>query len=83
MKTTKLTIEEHRELGAELKTVRSVLMKRSVQVGNTYGVTAKTHRRIDKALRALEGAKSELENQLFLDHPKEATHGVYYEGGRP
>jgi hypothetical protein len=62
-----LTLAEHRLLGAQLHSIRQYLVSASVRLSNAYPVSGKSVRRIDKACRALDELRSEMENHLVRD----------------
>lgn len=80
-----LTAQEHAELGATLAAVRDELQARFVQVANAYPHAAPQVRHLDKALKALESARSALDSALAIEHSDAFDTRTYYPGqhGRP
>lgn len=77
----RLTHEEHVTLGLRLAAIRDELLHLAVQVGNAYprqGPEALMEKKLEIAYRALDQARSELENALFREHPGIAETNVYY-----
>lgn len=77
----KLTHDEHAEMGLTLASIRDELLHRSVQLANAYpqsGPPALPAKKLDAAIRAIDEARSELENALFREHPETAQTTVYY-----
>ncbi|MFI2081462.1 hypothetical protein ACH43Y_14080 [Streptomyces rubiginosohelvolus] len=77
----RLTHEEHVALGLRLAAIRDELVHLSVQLGNAYprqGPEAVPEKKLEIAYRALDQARSELENALFREHPNVAETNVYY-----
>lgn len=80
MTKPRLTLEEHKELGLTLATMRDELVKRSAQVDNAYprtGPEAKAQKKIHSAYEAIDEARCILEEALFKDYP-DAETTVYY-----
>lgn len=79
MKTRKkLTMDEHRLLGVQLKSARKALLPQRVLVPNTYGRHSVVGKIMAKLIAALDAAKSEMENQMFRDYPEVDDCSVYY-----
>lgn len=90
-----LPLEYHRALGHNLHWIRNYLLHEHVRIANTYGVSKKVARLGERAYRALDELRSEMEEEMFRDAPawppadREAiaTHPagvqVYYPGTRP
>ncbi|QGZ47467.1 MULTISPECIES: hypothetical protein [Streptomyces] len=77
----RLTFEEHVEMGRALASVRDELLRRNVQLANAYpqsGPPAVPAKKLDQAMRAVEAARTELENALYREHPDTAETTVYY-----
>jgi hypothetical protein len=78
MKPPKLTIEEHRGIGAELKRIREYLLDLCCKIPDKYG---KTNRAGKQAVRVYEGIchlRNVMENQMYLDCPGNGDTGIYY-----
>ncbi|MEV6165724.1 hypothetical protein AB0L71_28190 [Streptomyces sp. NPDC052052] len=81
MKKKRLTVEEHTQLGRHLAAMRDELTTLQVQLGHAYPLTgpeAGPARNLEKATKALDEARSSLENFLFREHPDQATTHIYY-----
>jgi len=74
----KLTLEQHREIGTELKRIREYLMHVSILAAKSYGVASKAHRRLDRAYISTDKARSTMDSQCFNDYPADATPQIYY-----
>jgi len=76
----KLTMDQHRELGAHLKSARKALLPQRVLVPNTYGLNSPQSKVMARLISALDAAKCEMENQMFRDYPEVDDCSVYYGG---
>ncbi|MFE9850311.1 hypothetical protein ACFYPN_16075 [Streptomyces sp. NPDC005576] len=79
-KKTKLTADEHADLGRQLAVMRDELSRIQVQLSGAYaqtGPAALPMRKVIAARTALDAARSALENALFQEYPGSATT-VYY-----
>lgn len=77
---TPLTPDEHAELGAALAAIRDDLLRRSVRVAGAYPTNAPQVRHLNKALDALDSARSALDSALARDHPGAFDTHTYYPG---
>ena len=76
-----LTFERHRDVGHRLAQEQDYLRSLGVEVGNTYGVTAKATRLLEKAERALNALRCELDNRVCAEHgerPYRELSNAYY-----
>lgn len=84
---TRLTAEEHIELGKTLADIRNDLQRRSVRVGNAYATTGEKgipYRKLSAAVKALDEARNKLERAYFDEYPDTAEVWHYYPtAGRP
>lgn len=78
MTKSRLTPEDHADLGATLAAIRDELLQRAVQVANAYPKTAPQIRHLNSAVEALDQARSDLDNALARDYPDEFAPSVYY-----
>jgi hypothetical protein len=81
MAKPRLTQAEHAELGRALAGIHEELAHRKTQLGNAYpqtGPEALPARKLDAALKALNEARSALENAAFREHPDTTTTRTYY-----
>jgi len=69
MKRTPLTQEEHQQLGAELKAIRSRLQEIWTDLSTRYGRGKQTYRYSARAVDALDHLRCELDSIVFQDHP--------------
>lgn len=76
------TFDEHRALGHELQITRDSLISLYVRTANAYGKTSKPARLMEKALDSVDALRCEMEEQLFRDHPKDATTHISYRHDR-
>ncbi|GGQ33196.1 hypothetical protein [Streptomyces roseolilacinus] len=76
-----MTFEQHVEMGQALAAMRDELLSRHVDLANAYplsGREALPAKKLEAAYRAIDEARSELENALFREHPEVAQTSVYY-----
>lgn len=81
MTKSRLSQEQHTELGRALAAIHDELIHRTVQLDNAYpvaGPEAVPARKLDAAIRAVNQARNALENALFNEHPNTATTRTYY-----
>jgi len=80
MRAKKLTVEEHMQLGLKLASVRGFLMELSCKIPNTYGQSSRVGASAVRSLNHLDKLISELDDQIFRDHPNDPIDhtGVYY-----
>ncbi|MFF6794323.1 hypothetical protein ACFY9C_35235 [Streptomyces filamentosus] len=77
----RMTFEEHVEMGLGLARLRDELVHRTVQLSNAYpksGPESVPAQRLEKALNAIDKARSELEDMLYGEHQEQAGTSVYY-----
>jgi len=75
------TIEEHRTAGRALFDLRNYLLGLSIRFGNKYPRGSKAHRRLFRALEAVDALRCELDNRIFHEHPElPNAASVYYPG---
>ncbi|MEU1088936.1 hypothetical protein ABZ401_19235 [Streptomyces sp. NPDC005892] len=80
-KKTKLTADEHADLGRRLAVMRDELSRIQVQLSGAYpqtGPAALPIRQVIAARTALDKARSALDNALFEEYPAVAKTTVYY-----
>lgn len=77
-----MTLVEHRELGGALVTIRGTLMRTSAELAGRYGEASKAGRASDRALRAVDGMRSAMDEQFVRDLPAAFDATVYYPAGR-
>lgn len=73
-----LTLERHREIGAELAQIRDRLVTLACEIGNAYPVTSPQSRAAAKAWPAVDSLRSLLDNTVFMEYPAEASPAIYY-----
>jgi hypothetical protein len=77
MRVKKLSLDEHRNLAASLRSIRRGIS----EIYNTISgcrLTTRVGQKLYGAELRLREVKSELEAVLFRDHPAEASLDVYY-----
>jgi hypothetical protein len=74
----KLTIEEHRVIGAELKLIRQYLITLSCKIPNTYGKTSRVGKQAVRVYEGIDHLRNVMENQMFVDCPGDGDTGIYY-----
>lgn len=75
------TLDEHTELGSVLAGLRDELQRCATQLRNAYpqsGPEAQPARKLTDAFKAVDEARSLLENALYREYPQEATTHIYY-----
>lgn len=72
-----LTLEQHRQAGAQLKQLGGALSRLCYDLGKAYGVNSKARAHVDRALDHLAKLRCELENQLYRD-VGEDRFDIYY-----
>jgi len=77
-RTKKMTKQEHREIGAELKKIRKSMMALSCKIPNTYGKTSLAGKQATKAYYAIESLRNLMDRQLGVDCGAEFETGIYY-----
>jgi predicted transcriptional regulator len=79
MRTKKgLTIERHNAIGKELKTISSHLNAVFIEVANAYPLKSRQVRELEKADKALQHARNELDNRMFREHGEKSDPGTYF-----
>jgi predicted aminopeptidase len=72
-----LTLEEHRELGAELRKSRTRIQELRNVVSEVYGPNNQAAFSFSKAAEALERLRVDLQTQAARDWPGFHTDGIY------
>jgi hypothetical protein len=72
MKKTKLTLDEHREIGKRLNQIYQELQSLGCLIPNTYGKTSRAGRLAGKAGDAVSNLRCELDDQFYRDFPQKA-----------
>jgi len=83
---TKMTLDDHREMGLRLRVVDDELSGQYTKIRNSKSKSDpranKVCRSLDKAIWSLRQTRSELENMMFVDYPGMRTDPsatlVYY-----
>lgn len=73
---SKPTLEEYKELGAELSFLCNRLTSASIRVAELTGVSKDPYKHIKIADKRLSKCKSDLEDQLFRDYPELGREGI-------
>lgn len=74
----KPNMDEYIEIGAEFKRLRIELGKMAMKVSAASGKTKKHSRKIWKACAILDEARIELEDEMYLHYPFQATTHIFY-----
>jgi hypothetical protein len=82
MRKQRLTLNEHKALGAELKAIHSQLVRISVTVGRAYPLQGRATRQANAAHEAVSGLRCWLEEEMLRDHPDLGNDSlrIYYGG---
>jgi hypothetical protein len=72
-----LTLDEHRELGRELKLAGARLRELERLVTSVYGPNSRASFSFIKAAEAVERLQQEMDTQAQADHPGFSTDGLY------
>jgi hypothetical protein len=72
-----LTLEEHRELGCELRKTRARLHELSAMVSTIYGPNNRAAFSFEKAAAAMDRLCSDMDAQVAHDLPGYGTNGFY------
>jgi hypothetical protein len=76
-----LSLDEHRQVGVTLADVYDRIVMISVSVGSAYPVASSggsATRGLDRVAGVLLRVRSELEEALYLDHPRHAVPSMYF-----
>ncbi len=68
MRKSKFTIEEHRNVGAKLGSIRNELVSLSVKLGNAYSQNFSDD--LDKATKLIDRVRSDLDDQVCNEYPE-------------
>lgn len=82
-KQNKLTLETHKKYGEFLRDIRNEIVEMCTVLRNSYAQTKdgnKAVTKLSKAYRAIDEARSLLEEELFKEYKDEATTKIYYGG---
>jgi len=82
VKKVRFTAQQHIEAGLALTEVRDRLTKLFVDASHSYAHSSKFVRELNKALKAVDEARHQGEEQAAKDCPKEWQVTWYYENGR-
>ncbi len=73
-----LTIERHEAIGAELKAMSRQLSTVIIEIYSAYPLKTRQVRELEKADKALQHARNELDNQMYREHGEKSDVGTYY-----
>jgi len=78
----RFTIEQHTETGKQLFEMRNSLIELIVGVGHHYPKNSKVVKLANKALKAMDALRSELDNCVSRENPEASNEAVnvYYIG---
>ena len=84
---TKLTLEQHRELGARLHAYREQLCHDIATIGNAYPISKRLVTKAQKTLNCLDDLRCALDGQVFDDYSPSRISApdlmkIYYPGVR-
>lgn len=74
--TLKPSLEDYRELGAELSFLCDRLTKLSCKLGRETGTAKKPYKNAKEAIMALDKCKSEVEELMFSHYPELGREGI-------
>lgn len=77
---TSLTMERHKEIGAELYKMRDALLPLTVEMSYAYSVNGKELLWLKRAVSSIDHLRCCLEDRMMEDYPDASLH-VYYPGG--
>lgn len=66
--TKKPTIEEYKQIGANLKEIRELIIVTSTLIGNKCG--KKYSHLLTRSILPIESIRNELEEKMFVQHPE-------------
>lgn len=81
--TPELPWEEHRRIGAELHSIRQRIGELATRLSETYGTGARVTGNAERAQKAIDDLRQELDALLFREHssmPRMELTRVYYQG---
>jgi hypothetical protein len=73
----KMTIKEHRAIGAALKEIRRYTMALSCRIPSVYGTSSKVGKQSAKVYYGIESLINLLDRQFGVDCPGEYETGIY------
>lgn len=79
MKKPRLTMQQHVQVGKDLREIHAKLLSVGITVSNAYPLRHDAVRLSERARKNLSELRSELEEAMFLEHPSASTK-VYYPG---
>ena len=84
MKKSGFTLQEHRDVGAQMEQIRNALTTISIAIYNSYPMKAVSPD-LYKATKFVDKVRSELDDQVYIENPtldsKVADH-IYYDTAR-
>lgn len=80
MKRNRISFERHKQIGTYLAVLHRQIGALLVEVSRAEGKSASVTRNLDKFYWRLTQIRSQLENVMFRDYPKEADIWIYYPG---
>lgn len=76
------TMEEHWTMGNLLYHTRAALQSQFIAITKAYPLQSRVVRQLERALKGVEAAQSELDNAMFREHGEAADSQVYYAHNR-
>ena len=82
MMKSRLTLEEHKELGADLHEIRNKIGEYISKISTVYSKSSKQCKLTLKAQEAIDKLRWEMEGSLFIEKPKEFSTRIYFPGSK-
>ncbi|GGU62657.1 hypothetical protein [Streptomyces lavendofoliae] len=79
-KKTRLTYEEHLEMGRELYRLRNELMELGIRIRNAYPKADRAVKKIQTTQDAIDQTRAVMDSHLAKEHPERFDTKVYYPG---
>jgi regulation of enolase protein 1 (concanavalin A-like superfamily) len=80
MKRNRISFERHKQIGTYLAVLHRQIGDLLVEVSRAEGTSASVTRNLEKVDWRLTQIRSQLENVMFRDYPKEGDIRIYYPG---
>jgi hypothetical protein len=78
----KVTLEKHKELGAELYSLRNKLLSYSEIFASTYGKTVDISKFAKAAIQNIDKLRWKMEGRLSQEHPQDFDVHIYFPGSQ-
>lgn len=73
-----MTLEEHKELGAQLARIQNELVKATTLVANAYPQKSEEVKLLRRAVADLSSIKDRLERRVCVEYPDDFSTRIYY-----